>query len=157
MHGESPDFWVRAVKLSLLPLGVRGCNPRLCIGLGALCWSLVNGYWLWKPYWRERCSHCSGAALGGEMFRRGLPSCARVVLAAVTPVKDMPYEFTGPCCVSRMDVLWIYVVGINGLLRHCGCRACVICWDRQPASSAGRGSVRWHFFETRVVFHVAEE
>jgi len=50
VHGERPEFWVRAVKLSLLPPGVRGCNPRRRIGLGALCWSLVNDYWLWKPY-----------------------------------------------------------------------------------------------------------
>ena len=59
-------------------------------------------------------SHCGGAALGGQSFRRGLPWCAHVVLAAVTPVRDMPYEFTGPCCVSRMCVLWISVAGING-------------------------------------------
>ena len=49
-----------------------------------------------------------------RVFGAGRGRWRWVVLAAVTPIRDIPYECMGLCCVSRMDVLWISAASING-------------------------------------------
>ena len=87
-----------------------------------------------------------------RVFGAGRGRWRWVVLAAVTPVRDMPYKCTGPCCVSRMDVLWISVAGINSEGSGSSvATARVICWGQPSASSAARVLVRRCLFETREV------